>query len=57
MSEVQTDSRGIPEHGLARKRDVADSAYAGLKSEPVAADFAKVPSDRATRLKHSDAVS
>jgi multidrug efflux system membrane fusion protein len=37
--------------------DVADSVRAGLDREHAAADFAKIQSDRAQRLKQSDAVS
>jgi multidrug efflux system membrane fusion protein len=38
-------------------RDVADNAKAGLDREHAAADFAQVQSERAQRLKQSDAVS
>ena len=38
-------------------KDMADSAKAGLDRERAAADFARVQSERAERLKQSDAVS
>jgi multidrug efflux system membrane fusion protein len=38
-------------------KDMADSAKAGLDREHAAADFAKIQSERALRLKQSDAVS
>jgi multidrug efflux system membrane fusion protein len=38
-------------------KDVADSARAGLDREHAAAEFARIQSERAERLKQSDAVS